>query len=250
MRTQDDRLPIAWLEAGDAFPEVTQACGPRTPTPGLLAAGRQLDTPTLLRAYRAGIFPWFSDDQPVLWWSPDPRMVLVPGEFRVHRSFRKLLRKFTSDPACEVRVDSAFEQVILGCASSPRAGQNGTWIVPKMRRAYTDLNRSGFAHSVETWIDGELAGGLYCVALGQAVFGESMFTRVSGASRVALAALVAMCRQHGIGMLDCQQHTAHLRLLGAREIARSDFCRHMLSAEACAAPVWKFDPVYWKHLLP
>jgi leucyl/phenylalanyl-tRNA--protein transferase len=250
MTTPDSRPAIAWLEAGDPFPDVSLACGAQTPTPGLLAAGRHLDRPTLLGAYRAGIFPWFSDDQPVLWWSPDPRMVLVPGEFRVHRSFRKQLRKFTSDPTCEVRMDSAFEQVILECASSPRPGQNGTWIVPKMRRAYTDLHRAGFAHSVEAWIDGQLAGGLYCVSLGQAVFGESMFSRASGASRVALAGLVAFCRQHGIGMLDCQQHTGHLSLLGAREIPRADFCRHMLAAQARAAPAWKFDPVYWKHILP
>ena len=250
MKAQDRAPVIAWIEPGAAFPDLDDACGPNTTTPGLLAASRHLDTATLLRAYASGIFPWFSQGQPVLWWSPDPRMVLLPGRFRVHRSFRKQLIKFIADSACEIRIDSAFEQVIQDCASGKRPGQSGTWIVAKMRRAYIELHRAGFAHSVETWIDGKLAGGLYCVALGRAVFGESMFTRRSGASRVALAALVAFCRQHGIGMIDCQQNTAHLRMLGAQDIGRPDFCSRILVAQALASPVWKFDPVYWKHILP
>ena len=156
--------------------------------------------------------------------------------------------KFVADPACEIRIDSAFEQVILACASGSRPGQRGTWIVPAMRRAYIELHQRGFAHSVETWVQGQLTGGLYCVALGQALFGESMFTRVSGASRIALAALVALCRAHGIGMIDCQQNTAHLSLLGAREVARADFCQHMALAQTREGPVWKFEPLYWKYI--
>ena len=239
---------IRWLESGEDFPDVATACAQGSATPGLLAAGAQLDTATLLRAYGAGIFPWFTDGQPVLWWSPDPRMVLQPGDFKMHRSFRRKLRDFLADPSCEVRIDAAFAEVIRACASSPRRGQQGTWIVPKMQQAYIKLHQDGHAHSVETWIDGQLAGGLYCVALGRAVFGESMFSRTSGASRIALAALVALCRQHGVESIDCQQETSHLALLGAREIRRSDFCRHIAAAQAEAPALWKFQTVYWNQL--
>lgn len=249
MSAREPKASIAWLEPGEPFPPVNMACGAGSATPGLLAASRHLDTPTLLRAYGAGIFPWYSVGEPVLWWSPDPRMALVPQQFRVHRSFRKQLQKFVADPACEIRIDSAFEQVILACASGPRPGQGGSWIVPAMRSAYMDLHQRGFAHSVETWVQGEMTGGLYCVTLGQALFGESMFTRVSGASRIALAALVGLCQAHGIGMIDCQQNTAHLGLLGARELARTDFCRHMALAQAREGPIWKFEPLYWKYIL-
>ncbi len=248
MSTRERKTAVAWLEPGQPFPGVATASGQDSATPGLLAATRHLDTPTLLHAYGSGIFPWYSEGQPVLWWSPDPRMVLVPEQFRVHRSFRKQLQKFVADPACEIRIDSAFEQVILACASGSRPGQRGTWIMPAMRRAYIELHQRGFAHSVETWVQGQLTGGLYCVALGQALFGESMFTRVSGASRIALAALVGLCRAHGIGMIDCQQNTAHLSLLGAREVARADFCQHMALAQTREGPVWKFEPLYWKYI--
>ena len=249
MSARARRTAIAWIEAGEPFPDVATACGQDSATPGLLAASRHLDTPTLLRAYGSGIFPWYSEGQSVLWWSPDPRMALAPEQFRVHRSFRKQLQKFIADPGCEIRIDSAFEQVILACASAPRPGQRGTWIVPAMRSAYIELHQRGFAHSVETWVHGELTGGLYCVALGQALFGESMFSQVSGASRMALAALVALCLAHGVGMIDCQQNTAHLSLLGAREIARADFCQHMARAQTQEGLVWKFEPLYWKTIL-
>lgn len=242
------RIPLPWLEPGDAFPPVEQAWGRDSDAPGLLAAGGCLDVDTLRRAYSHGIFPWFSAGQPILWWSPDPRMVLEVDGFRLHRSLRKTLQRFQLNAYCEIRIDSAFEQVIRACAGSPREGQNGTWIVPEMVQAYSDLHRAGHAHSVETWIDGQLAGGLYCVALGRAVFGESMFARVTNASKIALAALVAFCRHHGIAMIDCQQNTQHLASLGAHEVPRVDFLRHIGRAQLEPTPRWQFDTLYWREL--
>jgi leucyl/phenylalanyl-tRNA---protein transferase len=244
-------MKLPWLEPGDPFPDPSTAWGAEQPAPGLLAAGGVLDVDSLRRAYSAGIFPWFSEGQPTLWWSTDPRMVLVPGEFRLHRSLRKTLARFAADPRCEIRIDSAFDEVIRACAFSAREGQAGTWIVPAMVRAYRDFHAAGFAHSVETWIDGKLAGGLYFVALGRAVFGESMFTRVPDASKIALAALVAMCRRHHVPLIDCQQNTSHLASLGARTIPRAQFVA-TVAAERGQPPIaWKFEPVYWhEHLLP
>ncbi len=242
-------FPLPWLQAGEDFPPVNQAWGADSDAPGLLAAGGALDVPTLRRSYSQGIFPWFSTGQPILWWSPDPRMVLQVAQFRLHRSLRKTLQKFSRDPACEIRFDSGFEQVIRACAGSPREGQDGTWIVPPMVQAYGELHRAGQAHSVETWINGELVGGLYCVALGRAVFGESMFTRVPDASKIALAALVAFCRRAGIIMIDCQQNTSHLASLGAREMPRADFLRHVEAAQQQPGPRWRFEPLYWRELM-
>ena len=219
MRTNP--LPLTWLEPGQAFPPLEQALGPDSFAPGLLAAGGDLSVPSLRRAYSQAIFPWFSDNQPILWWSPDPRMVLQVARFRLHRSLRKVLQRFVDDaPRCEVRMDTAFEQVIRHCAGREREGQNGTWILPDMVDAYCALHRAGLAHSVETWVDGQLLGGLYCVALGRAVFGESMFSLATDSSKIALAALVCFCRAHGIAMVDCQQNTRHLASLGAAEMPR------------------------------
>jgi leucyl/phenylalanyl-tRNA--protein transferase len=243
-------MNLPWLDPGDAFPDPARAWDDRQPAPGLLAAGGALDVDSLHRAYCAGIFPWFSDGQPILWWSTDPRMVLVPGEFRLHRSLRKTIARLVHSGAFEIRIDSEFEEVIRSCSQSPRPGQSGTWIVPQMLRAYSAFHRAGYAHSVEAWIDGRLAGGLYCVSIGQAVFGESMFTRVPDASKVALAALVAFCLHHGIGMIDCQQNTQHLASLGAREIARSAFVAQVAQSVKKAPPPWRFDPLYWNALLP
>lgn len=243
-------MNLPWLDPGDPFPAASRAWGGAQPVPGLLAAGGALDVPTLKRAYSGGIFPWFSDGQPILWWSTDPRMVLFTAEFTLHRSLRRTLARFGADPRCEIRVDSAFSQVIAACASSDRPGQSGTWIVPEMVHAYEQFHQAGFAHSVETWIDGELAGGLYCVCLGQAVFGESMFTRVPDASKIALAALVAICRRAAIPLIDCQQNTQHLASLGAREIPRSDFVAAVAQNASRPPPEWRFEPVYWRDLLP
>ena len=243
-------MHLPWLHPGDPFPDAASAWDARQPAPGLLAAGGALDIDTLHRAYSAGIFPWFSEGQPILWWSTDPRMVLFTGEFRLHRSLRKTLAKFAADPACEIRIDSAFDEVIRACATSDRPGQSGTWIVPAMVRAYQAFHRAGWAHSVEAWVGGRLAGGLYCVSIGHAVFGESMFTRQPDASKIALAALVALGRAQGVRMIDCQQNTQHLASLGAREIARDDFVQHVAQAAREAPVAWRFEPVYWNHLLP
>jgi len=242
-------MKLPWLEPGDPFPAAEQAWDDQQSAPGLLAAGGALDVDSLRRAYSGGIFPWFSEGQPILWWSTDPRMVLFTDEFRLHRSLRKTLAKFALSDHCELRIDSAFGQVIRACATSAREGQAGTWIVPAMVGAYEAFHAAGFAHSVETWIDGQLAGGLYCVAIGRAVFGESMFTRSPDASKIALAGLVAFCRHHRIGVIDCQQNTQHLASLGAREIDRAEFVSRVALQREGAAPPWRFDPVYWSELL-
>ena len=243
-------MNLPWLDPGDPFPDPSCAWDEREPAPGLLAAGGALDVDSLHRAYSSGIFPWFSDGQPILWWSTDPRMVLLPDEFRLHRSLRKTIARMTELATLEIRVDSAFDEVIRSCAGAPRPGQAGTWIVPEMLRAYGAFHRAGYAHSVETWIDGRLAGGLYCVNIGGALFGESMFTRVPDASKIALAALVAFCLEHGIRMIDCQQNTQHLASLGAREIARSAFVAHVAQSVKKPAPPWRFEPIYWQRLRP
>jgi len=239
---------LPWLEPGEPFPNPDNAWPANSAAPGLLAAGGTLDTTTLCAAYRQGIFPWFSDPQPPLWWSPDPRMVLHPKAFRLHRSLRKTLARFQNNTACEIRFDSAFDTVIWACAASSRTGQNGTWIVPEMVQAYQQLHRDGFAHSVETWIDGNLAGGLYCVNLGQAVFGESMFTHRTDASKLALAALVAFALHKGIECIDCQQNTRHLASMGAKEIPRAEFSASLRKTTLLPAPDWEFKPLYWSCL--
>ena len=240
---------LTWLAPHQAFPPPHEAWPTGSAAPGLLAAGGVLDVATLCQAYRQGIFPWFSDGQPVLWWSPDPRMVLTTSQFRLHRSFKKVLQQFRRSRECEIRIDSAFSQVIRACASSPRDGQCGTWIVAPMVEAYEALHRAGFAHSVETWIDGQLRGGLYCVAIGKAVFGESMFTRVDNASKIALAALASFCQYHGIAQIDCQQNTHHLAFMGAAEVARAVFLANVASSASQAPPDGRFDPLYWESLL-
>ncbi len=243
-------MNLPWLDPGEPFPEPSQAWDASQPAPGLLAAGGALDIESLHRAYSAGIFPWFSEGQPILWWSTDPRMVLVPAEFKLHRSLRKTLARFVADERCEVRIDSAFSEVIRACSGSERPGQSGTWILPPMVGAYEAFHRAGYAHSVETWIDGRLVGGLYCVAIGQAVFGESMFTRAPDASKVALAGLAAFCQGHGVALIDCQQNTQHLASLGAREITRAEFVAQVALNVKKPPPPWRFDPVYWNALLP
>ena len=243
-------ISLPWLLAGDAFPDCSDAWPAGSQAPGLLAAGGALDSTSLRQAYAHGIFPWYSDGQPILWWSPDPRMVLHTANFRLHRSLRKTLLRFRATAHCEIRFDTAFDRVIKACAGSQRNGQSGTWIVEEMQTAYQQLHRDGYAHSVETWMDGHLVGGLYCICIGQAVFGESMFSMCSDASKIALAALVAFCREIGIALIDCQQNTQHLASLGAAEIPRREFLDHIHHATQRNAPAWYFDPLYWDHLLP
>lgn len=185
---------------------------------GLLAKGGDLSLPRLLDAYRHGIFPWFNPGEPILWWSPDPRMVLVPDEIRVGRSLARRLR----NAGFETRVDTAFVEVMRGCAE-PREGEPGTWISPVMIAAYSRLFEAGFAHSVETWHDARLVGGLYGVAIGRMFYGESMFSRMPDASKVALVRLARQLHAWGFGLIDCQMETPHLARMGARPIPRAAF---------------------------
>lgn len=217
---------------------------------GLLAAGASLNTQRLVAAYEQGIFPWFSEGQPILWWSTDPRMVLNVNEFKLHRSLKKTLGKFIGSSHCQIRMDHDFSQVIRRCADTKRDRQPGTWILPEMVQAYELLHQAGHAHSVETWIDDQLVGGLYCVALGRAVFGESMFSLQPDASKIALAALVGFCRHHHIPVIDCQQNTRHLSSLGAREIPRAEFLHLVHKNRQQQPPVWHFESIYWQHVLP
>ncbi len=210
---------VPWLRGGDRFPPIEKAL--KSPN-GLLCAGGDLTPARILDAYAHGIFPWFSEGDPILWWSPDPRMVLFPGELKVSRSLRKTVER----GAYETRFDTAFGRVIAECAA-PREGQAGTWIVPEMIAAYTALHQRGYVHSVESWRDGELVGGLYGMALGQVFFGESMFSRAPDASKVALVKLVERLSAQGVRLIDCQQATAHLASLGAREIPRREFAKRV-----------------------
>ena len=249
MSQSTTKVSLPWLEPHDLLPPANCALGEESDAPGLLAAGGDLEVTTLQHAYAHGIFPWFSEGQPILWWSPDPRMVLQVDQFRVHRSFRKTLAQFIHRSDWEIRIDSEFSRVIQACATTPRRGQPGTWIVPEMVSAYIRLHQAGFAHSVETWIGGELVGGLYCVGLGRAVFGESMFSHAPDASKLALAALVAFCREHGITHIDCQQKTTHLASMGAAEMPRTQFLAHAAQASTEQAVHWQFSPLYWRHVV-
>jgi leucyl/phenylalanyl-tRNA---protein transferase len=242
-------MQLRWIDDDTPLPPTALALGEGSDAPGLLAAGGRLTTTRLEEAYRRGVFPWFSAGQPVLWWSPDPRMVLPVADFKISRSLRKTLRHFAADPRCEIRIDSAFEPVITACALTPRQGQKGTWIVPAMVHAYTQWHRAGRVHSVETWIDGELVGGLYCISIGRMVFGESMFAHRTDASKIALAALVAFCRTHGVEWIDCQQNTGHLASLGAREVPRVTFERHLSHAlGGTDIADWSYHPAMWASL--
>jgi leucyl/phenylalanyl-tRNA--protein transferase len=176
-------------------------------------------------------------------------MVLKVNAFRLHPSFKKSLKKFSRSPECEIRVDCTFEEVISACANSTRNGTSGTWIVPAMVQAYVGLHHAGLAHSVETWVDGQLVGGLYFVAIGQAVFGESMFHRATDASKIALAALITVCRRSGVTHIDCQQNTRHLASMGAAEISRDSFAQHTRQTIREPACQWNFAPIYWDDLL-
>jgi len=226
---------IPWLNPNDPFPPLESAL--REPN-GLLAAGGDLSPQRLIAAYSRGIFPWFNPGEPILWWSPDPRMVLFPGELKVSRSLHKTLKKQT----CEIRFDTAFRQVMEACAA-PRDGHSGTWITPAMIAAYTELHRQGVAHSVETWLEGKLVGGLYGVSLGRMFYGESMFSLATDASKIAFVHLVRQLERWGYGMIDCQMKTPHLASLGAREIPRAEFSQKL--TELVNFPgingAWHFD---------
>lgn len=224
---------IPWLEPDTPFPDVSHALTEADGAPGLLAAGGDLSPQRLLLAYRNGIFPWFSDDQPILWWSTDPRMVLWTDDFIVtdslKKKLRKIMRSMKSGGEWQVRFDTEFEQVMRACAA-PRAGQDGTWITDEIVAGYTALHEMGYAHSSEVWLDGELVGGAYGVCIGRMFYGESMFARATDTSKVALAYLVHFLKTHGVTMVDCQQETSHLASLGAAPISREEFLQQVRTA--------------------
>jgi leucyl/phenylalanyl-tRNA--protein transferase len=228
---------IPYLDAEDPFPPVDNAL--RDPN-GLLAAGADLSPGRLLDAYRRGIFPWFGEEDPLLWWSPDPRMVLLVDELHVSRSLRKTIRA----GRFRITADRAFSAVMNGCAE-PRGDEEGTWITTEMRAAYARLAALGYAHSIESWQGESLVGGLYGVAIGRMFFGESMFARVSDASKVAFATLVHQLQRWDFRMIDCQMPTAYLASFGAREIPRSQFLAEVDRAvrEPSIPSPWTFDPL-------
>lgn len=238
---------IPWLNEHTAFPPVTEAL----PHPnGLLAASESVTVDRLLEAYRCGIFPWYTPKEPVLWWSPDPRMILMPDDLNISRSFAKVLRNCTY----QIRTDTSFEQVMRECAA-PRTGQDGTltgtWIDEAMIAAYCALHQMGYAHSVEVWMNDKLVGGLYGVAIGQMFYGESMFSRVSNASKIALAHLTRQLRRWQVepikGMIDCQMHTPHLATMGAKEIPRSEFIARLeVLADLPFTTQWQIEPGLFK----
>jgi leucyl/phenylalanyl-tRNA--protein transferase len=227
------------LQDTQPFPPVEQAL---IEPNGLLAVGGDLSAARLLDAYHLGIFPWFNEGDPILWWSPDPRMVLFPGEFNLSDSLRKKIRK----NQFVIRFDSAFEQVMRACAA-PRHEQGGTWIIEEMIQAYCELHRLGFAHSVEVWLNDELVGGLYGMSIGKMFYGESMFSRQPNTSKIALAHLAKQLERWGFGMIDCQMKTPHLASLGAREISRTEFCVRLQELIHCPpVTTWQFDAPLFK----
>ncbi len=231
-------LSLPWLRPDSyAFPPVESAL---TEPDGLLAAGGDLLPERLINAYRQGIFPWFNEDQPILWWSPDPRCVLFPNELHLSRSLRKRLRRGDY----RVTFDHAFADVITACGTRP---DEGTWITDSMRGAYLQLHEQGVAHSVEVWIDNALAGGLYGIAIGGVFFGESMFSHQTNGSKIAFAHLIDHLQRWGYRMVDCQVHNNHLTTLGAREISRDEFC-NALSRLTALSPQhnWVLDRHYWE----
>jgi leucyl/phenylalanyl-tRNA--protein transferase len=221
-------MNIPWLGPNDPLPPAERAL--RRPN-GLLAAGGGLAVPRLLEAYSRGCFPWFNEGEPVLWWSPDPRMVLVPDDLHVSRSLARRIRH----GGFSIRADTVFRRVMDACAA-PRPGQSGTWITDEMIDAYSALYHAGYAHSIETWVDGDLVGGLYGVAIGRAFFGESMFARVSDASKLAFVHLVSQLQEWRFDVIDCQMNTAHLAAFGAREIPRAAFLDLIRTSMAQPAP--------------
>lgn len=225
---------IGWLADTPDFPPVGQALAEPN---GLLAAGGSLAPEWLLAAYQRGIFPWYCAGEPILWWSPDPRLLLIPSQLRISRSLRRTLVRHRF----EVRFDTAFAQVVAACAE-PRNPTAGTWITPEMQAAYIQMHELGHAHSVETWSDDELVGGLYGIALGRVFFGESMFSRRTDASKVALAHLARYLESANCAVIDCQMTTAHLLSLGAQEVPRADFCTQLATLTRTAV-----RPGRWRH---
>ncbi len=241
-------MSLPWLNVTDSFPSPLDSNDPDPEVPGLIAISTDINSDQLKRAYRQGIFPWYSDSQPILWWSPNPRMVLNPENFKVSRSFKKDIKHVLLDQAWDIRVDNDFHATILACAKQPRDGQNGTWITHATMHAYGELHEQGLAHSVEVFFEGQRVGGLYCVNLGRVIFGESMFSKRPNASKLALAALSAWAINNHIKLIDCQQETEHLTSMGGAPINRSDFIQHLDQQCEAEKPNWSFNKYelsYW-----
>jgi leucyl/phenylalanyl-tRNA---protein transferase len=236
---------IPWLDEGTPFPDVSKALTDREGAPGLLAAGGELSPQRLIDAYRRGIFPWYSNGQPILWWSTDPRMVLFTERFTVSHSLRKTLKKIErsihTDGRWQVRFDTAFDQVMRACASARKSG-GGTWISDEIIRGYGALHAQGFAHSSEVWMDGRLVGGAYGVCIGRMFYGESMFAHVTDASKIALAYLVHFLKKNDVAVIDCQQETEHLASLGAIPIPRAEFIA-LLRQAVMQPPIESWQPL-------
>jgi len=235
-------MMIPWLEADSPFPDVSESLTEDEGAPGLLAAGADLSPQRLLQAYRQGIFPWFSEGQPILWWSTDPRMVLYTADFKLSASLKKTIRKIEkgtlNGARWQLRFDSAFEQVMRACAA-PRRDGCGTWISEEIIAGYGGLHRLGYAHSSEVWLDGELVGAAYGVCIGRMFYGESMFARVTDASKIALARLVQECRQLDVPLIDCQMPSPHLASLGSRNLARTEFEARLAGLVDADARLWR-----------
>jgi len=228
-------MAIPWLQTDDDFPPVQQAL---LKPNGLLAAGADLSPQRLLQAYRRGIFPWFSPGEPILWWSPDPRMVLFPAELHLGRSLRKDIRK----NRFRLSLDEAFSQVVQHCANINRPGQQGTWISTAMFEAYQQLHNLGYAHSAEAWLGEQLVGGLYGVSIGRVFYGESMFALCPNASKIAFARLIPWLKKQGVGLVDCQVSTEHLGRFGARTISRAQFSMRLQQLTSLSSP-----PSPWQY---
>jgi len=210
----DDEYVIPQLRREHIFPSARDAS-----EEGLLAFGGDLNPNRILKAYREGIFPWYSPEDPILWWSPNPRLLLFPKEFKTSKSFRRVLR----NKGFVVKFDHAFEEVITYCGDVPREGQEGSWLTKEMKEAYIELHNMGYAHSIETYYEGKLVGGLYGIAIGRGFFGESMFSLMSDASKVSLHALSNLCVEKSYDFIDCQVETPHLIKWGAKQVERDDF---------------------------
>ena len=234
-------MQLPWVHASEALPEASKALSEPN---GLVCAGIDINPGRLLEAYRKGIFPWYSEGQPVLWWSPDPRMVLTLEHFRMQRSLRKRRRQLIGERSWTMRIDADFAAVMHACAA-PRAGQQGTWITAPMIEAYTSLHHMGYAHSVELWHQDRQMAGLYGVSIGRMFFGESMFSRVSDGSKLSLAALVECLLRHDFRMIDCQQQTGHLARMGAGPVPRSDYLAQIAQLCDLPAPAWSEIRIDW-----
>lgn len=234
---------IPWLDSPSEFPCTEHAL--QYP-PGLLAASLEINADWLQASYSRGIFPWYSQGEPVLWWSTSPRAVLYTSEFKLHRSLAKVVKKSANNPDNRILLNSSFEAVMRACAA-PRPGQDGTWITEDVIAAYLDLHRRGFAHSVEHWDKGRLVGGLYCVAIGRMIYGESMFSTQTDASKVAFAHFVYWLKAQNVHIIDCQQATGHLMSMGARTVSRSVFEADMADAILQPALNWEPHELTWTY---